>query len=156
MYSPQKRQVGSAFALTYRLRLRSCKLLGVFVISPLPSLLLEPVQTAGPLCSTDITPLLRYYWPIRHPLAFLPISRLSVIRFLYAPPISRRGEEGFSSCSAYPCHRAVATTPPECRAASVRLRRSMLPSLHSRGLGPWGQHFRGHRCVHGPHSPLAH
>src|SRR2546422_8295055 len=34
MYSPQKRQVGSAFALTYRLRLRSCKLLGVFVISP--------------------------------------------------------------------------------------------------------------------------
>src|SRR5437016_2979475 len=55
MYSPQKRQVGSAFALTYRFLLRSCKLIGVFVISPLPSLWLEPVQTAGPLCSTDIT-----------------------------------------------------------------------------------------------------
>jgi hypothetical protein len=43
-YRPQKRQVGSAFALTYRLRLRSCKLMGVFIISPLPPLLLEPMQ----------------------------------------------------------------------------------------------------------------
>src|SRR5215469_9466254 len=46
MYSPQKRQVGSAFALTYRLRLRSCKLLAVFVSSPLPPLLLEPVTNS--------------------------------------------------------------------------------------------------------------
>src|SRR6516225_1204602 len=74
-YSPQKRQVGSAFALTYRLFLRSCKRMGVFVISPLPSMLLEPLQTAGSLGSTDITPLLRYYRPGRHPLAFPPISR---------------------------------------------------------------------------------
>jgi hypothetical protein len=29
---PQKRQVGSAFALTHRLLLRSCKLMGVFII----------------------------------------------------------------------------------------------------------------------------
>ena len=43
--------------------------MGVFVISPLPSLLLEPLQTAGLLRSTDIAPLLRYYEPIRHPLA---------------------------------------------------------------------------------------
>src|SRR3982074_1539950 len=42
MYSPQKRQGGSAFALTYRLLLRSCKLMGAFVISPLPPALLEP------------------------------------------------------------------------------------------------------------------
>src|SRR6266704_1043007 len=93
----------------------------VFVISPLPPLLLEPVQTAGPLRSTEITPLLRYCGPIRHPLAFPPISRFSVIRSLYAPPISRRGEEGFSSCLAHPCHRAVATTPPECPAAPMVL-----------------------------------
>src|SRR6266436_3435355 len=70
-YRPQKRQAGSAFALTYRLRLRSCKLMGVFVISPLPPLLLEPLQTAGLLRSTDITPLLCYYEPVRHPLAVL-------------------------------------------------------------------------------------
>src|SRR6266545_2053380 len=42
-YRPQKRQVGAAFALTYRLRLRSCKLMGAFVISPLPPILLEPL-----------------------------------------------------------------------------------------------------------------
>ena len=30
-----------------------------------------------------------------------------------APPISRRGEEGFSSCLTCPTHRAVANTPPE-------------------------------------------
>ena len=29
-----------------------------------------------------------------------------------APVISPRDEEGFSSCSACPCHRAVASTPP--------------------------------------------
>src|ERR1019366_5193925 len=68
-YSPQKRQDGSAFALTYRLLLRSCKLMGAFVISPLPAVLLEPLQTAGPLRSTDITLLLRYYGPLRHLLA---------------------------------------------------------------------------------------
>ena len=57
-----------------------------------------------------------------------------VIR-LPAPPISRRDEEGFSSCSTCPCHRAAPTTPPECLAASVSLRRSMLPSPRGRGLG---------------------
>src|ERR1017187_2299707 len=51
--------------------------MGVFVISPLPSLLSEPLQTAGPLRSADITPLHRYYRPVRHPLAFSPISRFS-------------------------------------------------------------------------------
>src|SRR5947208_10018836 len=43
--------------------------MGAFVISPLPPVLLEPLQTAGPLGSTDITLLLRYYGPLRHPLA---------------------------------------------------------------------------------------
>ena len=68
-YNPQKRQVGSAYALTYRLRLRSCKLMGAFLISPLPPILLEPLQTAGSLRSTDIALLLRYCGPLRHPLA---------------------------------------------------------------------------------------
>src|SRR5262249_41136687 len=43
--------------------------MGVFVISPLPLVLLEPLQTAGPLSSTDITLLHCHYGPIRHPLA---------------------------------------------------------------------------------------
>jgi len=56
--------------------------MGVFVISPLPSWLLEPLQTAGLLRSTDITPLLRYYEPIRHPLA---VPRLGLPQFWWNP-----------------------------------------------------------------------
>ena len=40
-------------------------------------------------------------------------SRLSRLYDRPAPAISRRDEEGFSSCSACPCHRAVASTPPK-------------------------------------------
>ena len=52
---------------------------------------------------------------------------------LTAPEISRRDEEGFSSCLTCPCHRAVANTPPKWFAASVSLRRSMLPSPTATG-----------------------
>ncbi len=55
----------------------------------------------------------------------------------FSPPISQRDEQGFSSFLAHPCHRAVAMTPPECLAASVSLRRSMLPSPQDGRLGPW-------------------
>src|SRR6476659_8840087 len=69
-YSPQKRQDGSAFALTYSLRLRSCKSMDAFVISSLPSLCWRRCKMAGPLGSTDITPLHCYYGPGRHLLVF--------------------------------------------------------------------------------------
>ena len=43
--------------------------MGAFIIHPcLPSS--ESLQAAGPLRSTDITPLHCYYWPLRHPLVF--------------------------------------------------------------------------------------
>ena len=42
--------------------------------------------------------------------------------FYLAPAISHRDEEGFSSCSAHPCHHAVVTTPLEGFGASVSLR----------------------------------
>src|SRR5215467_654882 len=58
-YKPQNRQDVSAFALTYSLRLRSCKSMDAFVISSLPSRLKETLQTDGPLCSADVTPLPR-------------------------------------------------------------------------------------------------
>ena len=73
-----------------------------------------------------------------------PPSRLSadfpglpVIRPTFAPPISQRGEEGFSSCLARPRHRTVATTPPECRSASASLRYAMLlcPRLEDSASG---------------------
>src|SRR5262245_12304188 len=47
-YRPQKRQDGSAFALTYSLRLRSCKSLDAFVISSLPSLRWRHCKWQGP------------------------------------------------------------------------------------------------------------
>src|ERR1700730_10019371 len=50
-YSPQNRQDGSAFALTYILRLRSCKSMDAFVISSLPSLCWRHCKWQGPsLC----------------------------------------------------------------------------------------------------------
>src|SRR5215469_10527754 len=109
-YRPQKRQDGSAFALTYILRLRSCKPMDAFVISSLPSPWLEVLQMAGPLRSADITPPHRYYGPGRHPLVFGRLPGGAGYTAYLAPAISRRDEEGFSSCSACPCHRAVAST----------------------------------------------
>ena len=67
---PQKRQDASDFALAYSLRLRSCRLMGAFVISPLPPLLSETLRTAGSLGSTGVTPLRSYCKPHRHPLVF--------------------------------------------------------------------------------------
>ena len=56
--------------------------------------------------------------------------------------IRDRDEEGLSSCLVYPCHRAVALTPPEWSGASVSLRRPMQPSPYGSGLGfLWGFRF---------------
>jgi len=130
-----KRQDSSAFTLTYILRLRSCRRTGDFIISPLPPFLTEKLRAAGPLRSAGITPLHRYYGPSRHRLAFSSLPGTPGYRTYLAPPISRWGEDGFSSCSACPCHRAAPTTPPEWCAASVSLRHIILPSPRSRGLG---------------------
>jgi len=66
---------------------------------------------AGPLRSAGITPFPHYYGPGRFPLAFDRFPGLAGYTTYLAPPISRRGEEGFSSCLRCPCHRAVAFTP---------------------------------------------
>jgi hypothetical protein len=67
---------------------------------------------AGPLGSADITPLQRYYGPSRRPLVFGRLPGVAGYTAYLPPAISRRDQEGFSSCSACPCHRAVASTPP--------------------------------------------
>src|SRR3954469_7289267 len=109
--------------------------MGAFVISPLPPVLVKESQTAGPLRSAGATPPRRYYGPLRHPLAFGRLPGVAGYTAYLSPPISRRGEEGFSSCSMCPCRRAVAPTPPERPAASAALRRSVLPSPYGWGLG---------------------
>jgi hypothetical protein len=115
--------------------LRSCRSTGDFIISPLPPFNGRGMSSAGPLRSTGITPLHRYCQPLRHPLAFGRLPGVAGYTAYLAPPLSRRGEEGFSSCSTCPCHRAVAPTPPERPAASAVLRRSVLPSPSGCGLG---------------------
>ena len=108
--------------------LRSCRLLGVFVIRPCLPYRHGNCGAAGLLGSPNITSVLRYYEPIHHRLAVSHFPGLTGYMTYPAPPISRWGEDGFSSCSACSCHRAVPNTPPECLIASVSLRQFMLPS----------------------------
>ena len=88
-----------------------------------------------PLRSTDVTPLPRYYQPLRHPLAFDPLPGATGYKVYLPPGISAWGEEGFSSCLACPCHHAVATTPPESPAATASMRQALLPSPYGCQLG---------------------
>jgi len=55
LYAAVKRQAGSAFALMYIPRLRSCKLMVDFIMSTLPSILSEKLHIAGFLRSASVT-----------------------------------------------------------------------------------------------------
>ena len=101
---------------------------------------------AGPLGSADITPLHSYYGPGRHLLVFGRFPGVAGYTAYLAPAISPRDEEGFSSSSVCPCHRAVAFTPPRWDAASVRFRHPILPSPYGSGLGPRILTYRGHNA----------
>jgi hypothetical protein len=105
----------------------------------------------GRLRSAGITLLPRYYTPIRHPLACGPLPGAASYRTALAPAISRRDEEGFSSCCACPGHRAVATPRRSGTAVSISVRLPMRPSPSGCGLG-----LRGHLCVHFRYGPMTH
>jgi len=53
---------------------------------------------AGPLRSTEVTPLRRYCGPGRHLLIFSRFPGVTGYTAYLAPAISLRDEEGFSSC----------------------------------------------------------
>src|SRR5262249_42259942 len=55
-------------------------------------------RTAGPLRSAGVTPPPRYLGPVRHPLAVGRFPGEIGYTAYPVPPISRRDEEGFSSC----------------------------------------------------------
>src|SRR5260370_7848910 len=99
--------------------------MGAFVISPLPPVLSEPLQTAGSLRSTDVTPLPRYYRPSRIPLA---VHRLPGVAG-YTVSLLRRFLDGTRRVSPVARHDLVTVlslpTPPKCFAASV------LATLHA-------------------------
>ena len=92
-------------------RLRSCRSVGAFLRAPLPPMLSEELRTAGPLRSTGVTPLRRYYGPIRHPLVVGRLSGVAGYTAYPASALSGRDEEGFSSCWLCPGRRAVANHP---------------------------------------------
>jgi hypothetical protein len=79
-------------------------------------------------------------WLHGHPLAFGPLPGVTGYRAYLAPAISRRGEEGFSSCLACPCHRAVASTPPKWISRVVQIsaaHAAFALQLRARPSGPF-------------------
>jgi len=117
--------------------------MGAFIMSPLPPLLSKSSCAVRPLRSTGVTPLHHYYGPRRHRLAFGRFPGETGYTAYLAPAISAWGEDGFSSCLACPCHRAIPTTPAEGCASTVSLRRTLLPSLDQRELGLRGYFLSG-------------
>src|SRR4051794_9805333 len=119
--------------------------MGVFIIPPLPPVLLEEIRTAGLLRSTGVTPLQRYYEPIRHPLAVGRFPGGAGYTAYPASALSGRDEEGFSSCSMYPGHRAVANHPAGAthrinRLAACRAAFALTVAGSASGI----THLRGH------------
>jgi hypothetical protein len=110
---------------------------GCFCHSPLPSFLLESLHHSRASSLHGHYPasllLLTPPPPSRRP----PLSRCRRLYSFLLRGFSPRDEEGFSSCLLCPCHRAVATAPPERLAASVSLQRSMLPSPRHVRFGLW-------------------
>ena len=106
--------------------------------------MLEPLQTAGPLCSTDITPLPRYYRPSRIPLAFHRLPGVTG----YTASLLRRFLDGARRASPVAQHDLVTVlslpTPPKCCAASVlaSLHAAFARKVRARAFGL--QYFRGH------------
>ena len=83
----------------------------------------------------------RYYGPSRHRLVFDRFPGASGYAVYLAPSISRRDEDGFSSCLACPCHRAVPTTPPEGCASSDSLATHPVAFVRHEKTRPLGSIF---------------
>jgi hypothetical protein len=135
------------FLPAYIPRLRSCRSLGAFITAPLPPVLPVASRAAGPLRSTGVTPLPRYYEPIRHPLVVGRLPGATGYTAYPASALSGRDEEGFSSCSLCPCRRAVAHHPAGVtrrvhRRATCPAAFAPLGAGSASGVSP----FRGHHA----------
>src|SRR5215468_3008532 len=109
--------------------------MGAFVISPVPPFLMRNCQQQGSFARRALPRFLATPNPSATLSSSADFPVVPVIRPTQLPPLSRRDEEGFSSCSTRPSHRAVAPTPPEQPAASASLRRPVLPSPAVRRFG---------------------
>ena len=102
-YRPQKRQDGSAFALTYSLRLRSCKSMDAFVISSLPSLCWRHCKWQGPFAPRT---LLRFL-ATPDPAATLSSSADFPVSPVIRPTLLRRFRAGTRRASPVAQHVLV-------------------------------------------------
>jgi hypothetical protein len=108
--------------------------------------LLEPLQTAGPLRSTDITLLRRYYGPLRHPLAGPRLPGVAG----YTVPFSA----DFATGRGGLLQLLGASLPSCCRCNPARVSRPISQSANDpcclrpmkKGSAP-GIPFRGYVCV---------
>src|SRR5262249_18983576 len=147
-YNPHNRHDGSALALTYSLRRRSCRVMGALVISPLPPLV-EDIRCSKAPSLHGRYPLPRYSEPRRRRLVFRRFPGVAGYTTDLLHHFSRWDEDGFSSCSTCPCHRA-APNPP----AGVTDRFGQPTAWHAafapdqRARPPESFFCRGHHWVH--------
>src|SRR6267378_8056224 len=127
-----------------------------WVYQSTPAFRLTPTSCAARLlCSTGVAPLRRFYEPSRRRLVFGRFPGSPGYTTYLAPPISRRDEDGFSSCSTCPCHRAAPNHP-----AGVIDRRGQPAACHAafapkeRARPPELLFCRGHLWVHLRYGPV--
>jgi hypothetical protein len=107
------------------------------------------IGAARLLCSTGIAPLRRYYEPSRRRLVFGRFPGRPGYTAYLAPPSSRRDEDGFSSCSTCPCHRAAPNHPAGaagCLGQPTACPYCLRPTLEGSASGVF--FCRGHHWVH--------
>src|SRR6201988_4057542 len=145
-YSPQNRQDGSAFALTYILRLRSCKSMDAFVISSLPSLCWRLCRWQGPLAPRA---LLRFV-ATTDPAATLSSSADFPVSPVIRPTLLRRFLAGTRRASPVAQHVLV-TVPSLPPRRGEQPYQSVFgwsfclrPTVAGSTLGD--THFRGHNA----------
>src|SRR5271170_6524873 len=154
-YSPQNFHDVSAFALTYILRLRSCKSMDAFVISSLPSLWSETLQTAGLLRSYGRYPASTLLRTHPSPSRLRSTSRLSR---LYDRPCSddfssgRGGLLQLLGMSLSPCCRFHPAEVLEPHRSDFGSPCCLRPPVGGSAFG--ATHFRGHFCVHCCYGPV--
>ncbi len=120
--------------------------------------LLAPTLCAARfLRSTGVTPLHHYYKPSRHRLVCYRLPGCAGYTVAPAPSISRWDQDGFSSCSACPGHRAAPNHP-----AGVTRRFGQIATHHAAFACPMKARppdlfsFRGHHWVHLCCGPMTH
>ena len=122
--------------------------MGAFVIHPSLPFCQSHYQQQGPFAPRPLQPLPRYYWPVRHPLAFLPFPGVAGYRSDLLQRFLAGARRASPVCLMRPCHRAVANTPHK-----VVHRLSQFAACHAaftqlRGIRPLARYFSRLLCVH--------